>query len=101
MLVKVRKLSAVDGAKYKTASMEEWIPGGDNYGITPPIDYEVEGEMLREPEPGWSMYVLRHKRNGVEALGEMTTSVVESVEVVSDTLWRVSTRNSVYEVECQ
>lgn len=99
MIVIVRKISATKNPEFEPGDNENWIPGGLNHGVSLPIDYECEGHIKELPKVGSPFYMLRYKRNGVEALGEMITSPVESVVQDSDKTWHFSTANSVYEMQ--
>lgn len=91
--VLIRKLAAADAPLYPTASEDTYVPGAYNPGVSPPIAYEIEGELLRDVVIGEAMTAFRRKRNGVEAPGVFESSTVLSIE---ETI--VKTANSVYEV---
>jgi hypothetical protein len=63
-----------------------------NENFSLPIDYWVEGELLQGITVGESVVIARETRNGVVAMGMMTTSPVVEVRATS-----FSTKNSVYD----
>lgn len=94
MRVRIKKISAVEGADCPTVAPGVWKCGQDNGDVSPPVEYEVEGELLWDVAVGRPCLLYRDKRNGVAAYGVFKTSRVTSV---TDTGF--TTLNSVYEME--
>lgn len=91
--VRLRKLIEIaEGAPSLT--WQDWDPARESQTHSLPVAYELEGWLLLPIEIGRPIMVLRTARNGVEQLGEFTSSVVH--ELRGD---RVRTANSVYRVE--
>jgi len=84
-------------AAYRTAFEHEWIAGGDNEGLSPPINYTIEGKLLGVLKPGRRILVDRTKRNGVEVRGEFSSSAIEKIDSYGPRKY-VYTVNSIYEV---
>lgn len=92
--VRVKKVAAVGSPLYPTATPEQYTPGAENPGVSPPIEYEVEGHLLFPIEVGQSIFLDRRKRNGEEVRGTFRSSQVQSIDGN-----KVNTFNSVYLVE--
>lgn len=96
-VVILRKMSPSPKPLFPTASVETYIPGIVNEGVTLPIKYELEG-LLQEPiEVGKPVRIVRFRRNEVIALGEIETSVITSIKQNKNG-WLLQTINSVYEI---
>ena len=95
--VKIRKLAPTDQPWLPTPAPEAYIAGVDNPGVSLPVAYEIEGELLRDVVIGESMSAFRRKRNGVEVPGLFVSTPVVSLEELTDRAV-VKTANSVYEV---
>ena len=94
MNVRIRKLAAVENPDVQTDRWEDHLSGSlDNKGSIP-VEYEIEGAITDIPKVGSILVIARTKRNGVEAPGLMTTSVVTEVTEAG-----FNTKNSVYELE--
>jgi len=96
--VTVKKVAPAKDPHYPTGAKGEWVEGAYNPGITTYIGYEVTGLLGRDILEGVPMWVDRRTRNGVSAMGSMTTSKVLRIEPISQGVTRVYTQNSVYEV---
>lgn len=96
--VKVTKVGVTLDAVFRSATMEEWVPGGVNDELGLPQEYSIEGAVTALPVVGKRFEVFRSKRMGVQALGLFITSVVKRVEDSEDHML-VHTENSVYKVE--
>jgi hypothetical protein len=94
--VLIRKLSATDTGPF-SLTPEAYVPGEINPGLSVPVDYTIEGELLRDVVIGESIAALRHKRNGIVVPGIFETTPVVSIEE-SPERTLVKTANSVYEV---
>lgn len=90
--VKVTKLESLDGRPNGT--LVDW--NADTTEITK--GYWIVGHTVELPKVGERFNVDRYIRNGVEILGEFTTSPVQEVLEV-DGKTRIRTENSVYEIE--
>ena len=94
MRIRIKKHAAVEGGA-PPAPIDHHIPGQSSAeGYSIPIDYCVEGELLREIKKGVPVLVNRDTRNGIKAPGLFHTSVVT---FVSKTQFK--TLNSVYDYE--
>lgn len=98
MKARLKKLKSVENPYYPTADGATYIPGALNANgqVSPPVDYEVEGNILYPIEIGKPVIMDRQKRNGVVARGIFQTSKVVKIE--ENLLY---TYNSVYELEIQ
>lgn len=95
--VRVAKVGIVENPSYRTPEWSEYEFGERNAGVSVPLNYWLEGQLVWEPKVGDHMLVDRSSRNGIELPGLFETSPVTAVESVGSQL-RVSTRNSVYMV---
>lgn len=95
--VLIRKLMAAENPLVPTAAENTYINGHKNPGVSLPLAYEIEGELLHDVVVGEYMTAFRRKRNGVETPGVFETSVVQSIEQIGERAI-VRTANSVYEV---
>lgn len=97
MLIKLTKLVAAPNAFFPAANKENYQYGKDNYGVSLPVDYWLEGYLLNnEIKEGERVVVERTNRNGVECKGLFTSSLVKKVDKEKGLFW---TENSTYKVE--
>jgi len=94
MKVKLTKFAFADDPKFPTPKKEDFKDGQENDGVSLPVDYWIIGELQREIEEGKSIKVLRENRNGVECLGQFSSSPIKKID--GD---KIETSNSVYKVE--
>lgn len=92
--VRIKKIGVATTPLYPTPKIEDYEMGGDNPGVSLPIEYELEGDLVMPITVGQSVNVNRHSRNGVKCPGWFQTSTV--VELKGNTF---TTRNSLYQVE--
>lgn len=92
--IRFTKLSAADKAKYPTAKEGEYKYGEVNKNVSPPVDYWVEGYLIRNILIGESVLIDRRVRNGVKVAGLFQSSTVKSIEGNL-----IKTNNSVYKIE--
>lgn len=66
-----------------------------------PTGYTLEGYLVNPHDlrPGQCLFLVRYRRNGVDALGWTLTSPIQSVEPQPDGTVRYTTENSVYLME--
>jgi hypothetical protein len=95
--VLIRKLAATEAPMARTPSDDAYTPGTINPGLSLPVAYEIEGELLRDVVIGEVMTAFRRKRNGVETPGIFESTPVVSIERGEDQSI-VRTANSVYVV---
>jgi hypothetical protein len=96
--VRVTKIGVASSPVYRTAGTGEWIPGAENDGVTPPIEYENEGIVRDPPRVGERFLMPRYKRNGVEVTGIFHTSLIKRI-IDKDYGCDIHTENSVYRIE--
>jgi len=94
MKVKLTKFASADDPKFPTPKKEDFKDGQENDGVSLPVDYWIIGELQREIIEGKSIKILRENRNGVECLGQFSTSPVKKID--GD---KIETSNSIYKVE--
>jgi hypothetical protein len=95
--VLIRKRASTPDPICPTPPSNQYRAGEINYGVSLPIAYEIECELVNDIVAGEAITALRHKRNGEQVLGVFQSTPVVSIETGEDyTL--VSTANSVYEV---
>lgn len=93
--IRIKKISQADDALCLAADKTEHVPGSEGIpGKSLPVEYEIEGYLVRPIEVGRGIEVDRQKRNGIIAMGSFTTSPVKSIH---DNLIR--TGNSIYQIE--
>lgn len=92
--VKITKLSAQSSPIVPTPEMEGYIQGQDNGLVSLPIEYTIEGYLLKEIEVGEPVRVHRMIRNGVEKEGQFETSPVTKITETG-----FETTNSIYHLE--
>jgi hypothetical protein len=73
--VRIVKLAVCDDAQQQTCSWDEWKAGELNDG-SPPVDYELRGQLIEPLEIGKPIIVARTHRNGVQVLGTFVSSPV-------------------------
>jgi hypothetical protein len=93
-LVRITKLRVTPNALFAPSTRGEYVPGGDNPGVSLPVDYVNEGILLRPPELGERVLVLRLVRDGDRAPGAFQSGPI--VEMSTD---EFTTLNSVYRIE--
>jgi hypothetical protein len=93
-LVKVTKLRADPDAMRQPMSWDEFVPGNSvaASGYSLPVDYEVEGVLLRDVEVGTSVCVGRIVPSG-------TLRIFTSSPVIAIEQGGFKTANSFYRVE--
>jgi hypothetical protein len=94
MTIKLTKLAKVENPICPIGTKKTFTPGEDNPGISPYLGYWIIGTTENKPVVGKSFRVDRTIRNGVECLGNFSTSIITSIE---DDL--IKTCNSVYKIE--
>lgn len=94
MKVRIKKIASQINPKYPTAEQDKWHCGEENDDYSPPIEYEIEGELVYPITLGKAVLVHRSKRNGVEADGVFQSSNVKTLGLNS-----FETLNSIYEIE--
>ena len=94
MKIKLTKFASVEAPKFPSPKKEDFRDGKENDGVSLPIDYWIIGELQREIVEGKSIKVLRENRNGVECLGQFSTSPVKKID--GD---KIETSNSLYTIE--
>lgn len=92
--VKITKIGKAENALYDSALMQDYEAGKDNGDVSLPIEYYLEGYMLKPPTVGESLVVNRTSRNGIEIAGIFTTS-----EITEITEYGFKTSNSIYKLE--
>jgi len=94
MRIRISKRAEVTGG-LPARDMADHIPGQvQPAGFSIPVDYTIEGELLRPITVNKCVMIARDTRNGVKMPGEFATSLV--VELTDKTF---RTRNSVYDFE--
>jgi hypothetical protein len=94
MKIRLTKISKVDNPCYPTPEAQNYVPGEYNGKVSLPIDYQVEGTSMFEPEVGECFIVDRTSRNSEPVRGIMRTSVI--TKITEDGF---ETLNSVYKLE--
>lgn len=89
--VRVVKLQEAPNAQVRSGTWDAHVLGSAMNNESLPVDYELEGVLLRPPAPGETMEILRTKRNGVPRPGIFQSIPIRAVFVV--------TQNSVYRLE--
>jgi len=97
--VQVKKLAPVSNPEVPTPEWEEYTPGQDNGYVSLPVEYELEGNELEEPQLNQVYRVARTKRNDVETPGNFTTSVVKEKRTLASGTILIKTQNSMYKIE--
>lgn len=92
--VRIKKIGVATTPLYPTPKIEDYVMGGDNPGVSTPVEYTLEGTLLFPITVGNSVLVNRTKRNDVVCPGFFQSSTV--VEFKDNVF---TTRNSLYEVE--
>lgn len=101
MRIRIKKLAENPGG-IAARKMEKHVPGlGDHQdGLSLPVEYEIEGELIGALMVGNSVRVARDKRNGVPADSLFISSPVVNINISTPpSAGRFHTRNSVYEYE--
>lgn len=91
--IRLRKTSVADKPVHPTAHPEDYLPGKDESGLSPPISYEVVGVLVADVAVGKPIVMMRESRNGVEVPGTFATTALRAFSDKS-----VRTANSVYEI---
>ncbi len=78
-LVRIAKLRATPNAPFGPGTWGAYVPGGQNPGVSFPVDYVAEGILLRPPELRERVLLLRLVRNGERALGTFDSGPVVSL----------------------
>ena len=94
MKVRITKLAPSYKPVVETANNIEQFQGG-NY-VSPPVNYWVEGTIIRGFAEGECLELTRYVKNGVESLGYFNTSRIEKIHW---DLGKFETRNSIYKFE--
>jgi hypothetical protein len=92
--VKIQKIGAAANALAPTPDNKDYVPGEVNEGVSLPVEYCIEGYLLKAIEHGVSVVIDRYARNGVSAVGMFVSSPV--IEFDSTTF---TTYNSIYSIE--
>lgn len=92
--IKLTKIKASDNPEYPTPHWNAYKHGGVNKGTSIPVDYWVEGYLIKPIEVGQSVAIDRTVRNGEKISGIMVTSKI--IEINGDIL---QTLNSIYKIE--
>lgn len=97
--VRVIKLHEAQEPRVRAGSWSEYVPGAVNTDSLP-VDYEIEGYLLGPVEVGGRLHVLRTRRNGIGCLGEFLSTVIQAVDIESESelACRLTTLNSIYRV---
>lgn len=96
--MKLTKLQPAPNPVCPTPKMEDYILGDDNPGVSLPVDYWLEGDLIGEIREGFPIVIERHSRNGVAKLGLFSSSPVRSLVKKDGTLY-ATTDNSIYKIE--
>lgn len=91
--VKITKIGVADNYKVESATWEQYAVGKEN-SMSLPVEYQVEGFLLKDIVVGHSIRVDRRYRNGDKVNGVFISSAVESFDGKVAT-----TQNSQYLVE--
>ncbi len=99
MKVKIEKISPCEKPNVETAEKENYRCGDFN-SKSPFVGYTVIGTLLRPLATGDVMLVDRDERNGEKVNGYFHSSLIKTIERISDDgkVVRVSTENSVYKI---
>lgn len=90
--VRLTKLAAVESPDCMPGDWATYVVGAPNLsGQSLPLEYCVEGWLLRHPSIGGRVEILRYSRNNVKVPGYFVSSEVTAVS--SDGF---HTRNSIY-----
>lgn len=92
--VRLTKIKASENPEYATPHWNAYKHGVLNKNTSIPVDYWVEGYLVRPIEVGGYAAIDRRIRNGEEVSGFMTTSQI--LEVNGDIF---ETLNSIYKIE--
>ena len=87
-LIKVARLP--DRPEGTLVTLDNWQPISTGYSI--------KGVYEIPPRVGHPFHVERHERNGVEMLGDFTTSIVQSI-TAEGSVTVLTTENSIYHME--
>lgn len=93
----IRKVAAAENPLAPTPRKEEHVAGAENPGLSLPVAYEIEAQLLEDVVIGEAMRAFRYKRNGVAVPGMFESSAVMEIEPGEERTV-VKTANSVYEV---
>lgn len=91
--VGLKKLNSVNDPKFPTALENEYVAGQLNDGVSPPIDYEIEGFLLSPISLNEFIIIQREKRNGVAVQGLFKSSRIAKIK--NDI---IHTQNSIYRI---
>jgi len=92
--VRLTKIKASENPEYETPQWNAYKHGVVNKGTSIPVDYWVEGYLIRPIKVGEYAAIDRRIRNGKEVFGFMTTSQI--LEINGDIF---QTLNSIYKIE--
>jgi hypothetical protein len=92
--VRLTKIKASENPEYETPHWNAYKHGVVNKGTSIPVDYWVEGYLIRPIKVGEYAAIDRRIRNGEEVSGFMTTSQI--LEINGDIF---QTLNSIYKIE--
>ncbi len=94
MRIKITKLAPSYHPVVMTAGDIEEFQGGAY--VSPPVDYCVEGYIIRGFAEGECLELTRYVKNGVESFGYFNTSRIEKIHW---DLGKFETQNSIYKFE--
>ena len=97
-MIKLTKVSESANPDFKSAQWDHFICGVENPGVSLPIDYWIEGELLSEVTIGKPLTIARTTRNGIKNIGIFYSSVIQRITEISGKKI-ISTRNSIYALE--
>lgn len=92
--VKIKKIGVATEALSPTPKLENYQPGKDNGAVSLPVEYYVEGYLIKKITFGESVVVDRYARNGIPATGTFISSPVVDFDSTTFT-----TYNSIYSIE--
>jgi len=78
-LVKITKIRASEYPEYATPNWQDYEVGKINGNMSLPIDYYLEGYLLKDIELNQSVLVERISRNGEKIGGFFSTSLVTEI----------------------
>jgi len=78
-LVKITKIKASEHPEYATPNWKDYAVGKLNGGVSIPVDYYLEGYLIREVQVGKPVLVERISRNGEKIGGFFSTSLVTEI----------------------
>ena len=78
-LVKITKIKAAENAEYATPDWKDYAIGKLNGNMSIPVDYYLEGYLLRDVQVGEHVLVERISRNGEKIGGFFSTSQVTEI----------------------